>query len=315
MNFLTDPLFLGLSSLTIGIIALIIAFIFYFKSKIRIMPNLAYKSITEVSKLSDCKRKIKVLYNDKEVSQVTTTKIWFWNNGKRPLKREDIPLKDPLRITIENKKLDEIIILDYNIIKISKESLNFNLLSGIKLNELILDFDYLDYKDGGGFEIQHTGNRESQIKLEGVILGPKKETNIIKNINENYESFSKRLKLSFFRIAPMLIMLLIISPIMVFIPTREKTYNISEVDLNNYIYESNKEITIDSTNIALLSNNIIMKIHKKKKELDTKIIVFFMFLIVIIMIFFDIFRRRLKYPKTLLTISKNKVEKNFKKIL
>lgn len=160
----------------------LIAYYFYRKSREKIELKIFHYNDPEVSKLSDENRKISVKYGDQIVDRITTTRVWFWNNGARPLKCDDIPPYDPLTIIIDEKdRNEEIMILDYNIVKTSRGCANFNVIPTNEKNRLKLNFDYVDSKEGVAFEIQHTGTVECILKLDGVILGPKTEPNIHKS--------------------------------------------------------------------------------------------------------------------------------------
>ncbi len=185
-DFFLNPMTLTIISLLFGLIGIIVSVLVTLKSRVRIEPCLYYENVREVSKISDTNRKVTVSYKGKEVNQVTTTRLWFWNHGRKPLKREDIPANDQLVLTLknavdekphgENKKDPEI--LDFGILKVSRGSLNFKIEPREKSNDMKIDFDYLDYNDGAFYEIQHTGDLRTRIELNGAILGPKRKTKV-----------------------------------------------------------------------------------------------------------------------------------------
>jgi hypothetical protein len=180
MNFIINQNLLSIVGIAFGVIGIIVSVIMTLKSRVRVELYLLYESIPEIRKLSDKNRKIKVTYNNTPVDQVTTTLIWLINKGKKPLKREDIPQNDPLTINFisaQNSE-EEIEILDFKVVKVSKESSNFNLSVQPK-NTIILNFDYIDYMEGALFEVQHSGHKLTLLKLGGVLLGPKRNPKII----------------------------------------------------------------------------------------------------------------------------------------
>lgn len=183
-NLLTVPNIVAFLSLLVAVITARYAF------RNRIQLRILFTNIREIGKLSDSNRKIKVYYENQEVVQVTTSKAWFWNRGKRPLKREDIPENDPLRILIKGRNDREITILDFKVLKTSNDSSNFELQRTTQPNVLDLNFDYIDSQGGAFFEIQHSGNENVTLDIAGVILGPKGKTKAKKFSSYYYTELS-----------------------------------------------------------------------------------------------------------------------------
>ena len=181
MNLLLDQTLLSILGLLVGFIGILVSIIVSVRSRIRVEPYILFENIPELTKLSEANRKITVNYAERVVGQVTTTRVWFLNKGKRPLKRDDIPTNDPLSIEILNPKdvQTEVEILDFAVLKVSKQSSNFYLIPSQSKRTLKLDFDYVDSQEGVLFEIQHTGLTKCELKLNGVILGPKSVPKIL----------------------------------------------------------------------------------------------------------------------------------------
>ncbi len=165
---LRDPL-----GYLIGLLGILASITIYFRSKSRVDLRFVYKHIREVSRISSAHRKIKVTFEKNEVPRVTRTLICIWNNGRRPLRRDDIPKNDRLTFTLHDPKAD-VEILDFDILKVVRPSTNFTVKGHADAPGVVLDFDYLDRRDGAIIEIQHTGTADASLVLGGVILGPHK---------------------------------------------------------------------------------------------------------------------------------------------
>ena len=131
-----------------------------------------YENDTQISKLSNENRKINVTYDYKEVDTVTLTTIKFWNTGRRAIRREDIPVDEPLQFRFEDDG-NSVQILDFNILKTAPGTGDFKIDYAEDYSGLILNFDYIDTDGGVVVEVQHTGGEHTAMEMTGRILGPK----------------------------------------------------------------------------------------------------------------------------------------------
>jgi len=176
-----DPITLAIVGITIGVLGVIISVTVTMRARVRIEPCLRSNSRREVSKLSDSNRKIRVLFGKQIVDQVTTTRVWFFNRGRKPLKREDVPTNAPLILEFQEAgKEHHPTILDFRLVKSSKNTCRFTAARTSQPNQLLLDFDYLDYMDGAALEVQHDGSDYCEVVLKGEILGPKAKTSVLR---------------------------------------------------------------------------------------------------------------------------------------
>lgn len=160
-------------ALFIGVTGIVLAIIFYLNSKKE--KDLCW---THISNLIIRKKKskhdddLRIFFNEKEVDQVTSTKIYIWNSGKEVIRSEDNPSNDRLK----NDLSLDVDILKFEVIKKSREALIVNLSREInnKENKIEHSFNFLDQKDGYVVEIIHNGPEDMKIKLLGTILGSKK---------------------------------------------------------------------------------------------------------------------------------------------
>jgi len=153
-----------------GVLGIALSIYFFKKGLEAKDPRCYYKTIRNISKLSDDDdTKIRIFYGQEEVTRVFTTRVWIWNHGKKPIYRVDIPPQSNIKITLQDNEFTPKI-LDFEIIKMSRPDINF-LVSPIGETSLTIGFDFLDQNDGAVLEIQHTGSKETELAIEGIILG------------------------------------------------------------------------------------------------------------------------------------------------
>jgi hypothetical protein len=120
---------------------------------------------------------VRVLYDGNEVPRISTAVVRFWNDGKRPIKSEDIPEEQPLKLVVTDRSA-EVEILDVNVLKTSRDAISFK-ASKIDSNIIKIDFNFLDRNDGAAIEIQHTGTWRATVEPNGVILGATRGVRVI----------------------------------------------------------------------------------------------------------------------------------------
>ena len=154
----------------VGVLGIILSIYLFKKGLEKKDPRCYYKTLRNISKLSDDNdSKIRIFYGQDEVTRIFTTRVWIWNNGKKPINRADIPQQSRIKINLRDNEFNPKI-LDYEIIKTSRSEINFSVSRSGDVS-LTIDFDFLDQNDGAVLEIQHTGSRETELVIEGVILG------------------------------------------------------------------------------------------------------------------------------------------------
>lgn len=109
--------------------------------------------------------KLKLLYDDSEIEDLTITKIAIWNSGNREIRREDIATERPLRII----STGEANILDIRIITQSDPTNKFSIKSAND-KEAVIDFEYVNDRDGIVLQILHSGSY-SDITFDCKIKG------------------------------------------------------------------------------------------------------------------------------------------------
>ena len=109
--------------------------------------------------------KIKVMFKDKEVENLSITNFTLWNSGKLEIRKDDLAKGNEIKITAQ----EGISILDARIVHVSEISNLFS-ITNISANAIQIDFDYVNENDGAVIEIVHTGTSKSLLidcKLKG----------------------------------------------------------------------------------------------------------------------------------------------------
>lgn len=114
--------------------------------------------------------KLKILYDNEAVNDVTVTRLTFWNQTVATINKTDIIDAEPLSIFINNGK-----ILDASVLKGGQSSNKIKVFLTSD-NSANITFDYLDKKEGGIIQVIHTGSRNS-IDITRKIKGGKVKVN------------------------------------------------------------------------------------------------------------------------------------------
>ena len=151
----------------IGILGLIFGFVFFIKSYKTTVPCYQYSTNIIVGKKeSEASKNIEILFLGKNVDNVKRTVVAIWNDGKHYLDNSVILREKPLTISFQDGE-----ILSHQI----KSKTNESIVSTTNMSEnggVIVEFNYLDYKDGVCVELIHTSNSNEPI-LSCTIKGVK----------------------------------------------------------------------------------------------------------------------------------------------
>lgn len=164
----------GLSIGIAGILIGVIASYYFYRKSVRIKePCWAIRTNNLIQGYSAQLDNLRVLYQDVNIENLTISKILFWNDGIETIDRGDIETANHLRIF----SLDGVELLDAKVLTTNNQSCQFTVnLSSDKTNAL-LNFDYLDKKQGAVIQIVHTGTSSKDLNVAGDIKG----ANSIKN--------------------------------------------------------------------------------------------------------------------------------------
>jgi hypothetical protein len=158
--------------LILGILSILVTVYFAIRYSERKEPRFISLNERKIAVSDDAPEEIQISYKGEKVDQVTSTNVWFWNEGKRPIKLEDIANDQPLLVKLAdpNKAIE---ILDVSVRKSSRDAINFKAKKE-DASTVRLEFEFLDYRDGAVVEVQHTGTRGTSVNVSGVILGAPK---------------------------------------------------------------------------------------------------------------------------------------------
>jgi len=111
---------------------------------------------------------LQVLYKGKGLnSNVSAAVVYFWNDGKLPIKAEDV--LEPLKIQLD----PSCEIIDARVLRVSRGVTKFAKgdVSDTAKNVLPISFAILEHNDGGVLQIIYTGDPEGRISTSGVVIG------------------------------------------------------------------------------------------------------------------------------------------------
>ncbi len=116
-------------------------------------------------KISD----VKVLYKRREVSNITISRIIFWNKGKETIYSEDINTINHLRIGTKSGNT----ILSLSILSNNNPSSVIRCINSPDMKYTNIVFDYIDQHQGAVFQIIHDGLGINDLEITGDIKGVK----------------------------------------------------------------------------------------------------------------------------------------------
>ncbi|MCW7479384.1 hypothetical protein ND856_18940 [Leptospira bandrabouensis] len=170
---------LTLVSIFLTIISFILAIFFYLESKKERDPFFVLNNYNEpIVKLLNSESE-----NDLDFSiyikskkgnfpingEIYSTRIYFWNNGKESIKRENILQKLKIYPDLKSK------IVGVRILRNTRPEIsNFKAILNKELNEITLDFDIIEENDGVTLQILFNGSQNEIFKIKGIIEGVKK---------------------------------------------------------------------------------------------------------------------------------------------
>lgn len=164
-EYIDINVFTQILSLSIGIIGLFLAILFYRKGKKNKKPIFSIRSYNLVNELSGKIPKLEVLYSGNKINNLTISKIAFWNDGNGTIKNQDIAPADPIKILTD----DKIEIFEAEILE-KIDANNFELID-LDNKSKIISFDFLAHNEGAIFKVIHSGKSSKDISIAGTIIG------------------------------------------------------------------------------------------------------------------------------------------------
>lgn len=158
-----------------SIIAIPLAFIFYFKQKKKKRLFYSLRKNVLIENLSEKLGDIEVSYKEEKINNLTFTKIAIWNAGNETINYDDIAISDYLRVifTKNNTLIQAKIIYHRNIANA------FQLVWEDNSNQIKIIFEYINPNEGCVLQFVHTGETEHYLFISGTIKGVGKiESNV-----------------------------------------------------------------------------------------------------------------------------------------
>ena len=163
---------LGLLGLLVGLISLILSFIFYTQTLVYREPVFVVDpnrtEIIRADRISNAPLKVVRLEGDEISGDISSARVYLWNRGTLAVKPEHILL--PLRLTLGDPQGE---ILDFQILKISRGIVAPNIIRYSKDTKrtLSVNFKILEQNDGFCVQIIYVGKPFAEFTIDGQIEG------------------------------------------------------------------------------------------------------------------------------------------------
>lgn len=162
IEWLASNPWLIITGFIITLISLLLAIIFYIKSKKVKLLCYAIRSQNIVRDLVSRIDLLEMLYDGKRIENLTATKIAFWNAGNDIIDKNDIVNNCPLTVNVEK---------GYKILDVKTFNNDKGNQFSIKLSDdrshIDISFEYLAKNEGEIIQLLHTGKSEQDIKIDG----------------------------------------------------------------------------------------------------------------------------------------------------
>jgi len=172
LESLANNPFVTVGSFALAVLGIVLAIIFYVRSKRDKTPCFEKSSNTIIEGLHQSLDGLEVHYKGKAQERITVTKVAFWNDGKETIDRSDLIEKDPLRLVCP-KTVD---VLDIQIVNSSAESNSAQIGEPVSGEDTVyypLSFEYLDHEEFFVVQIIHNGDSSEEFDVEGKVKGVK----------------------------------------------------------------------------------------------------------------------------------------------
>jgi hypothetical protein len=161
-NIINSPFFSFISGI---IVTAIFGFIFWRLTIETKKPVYTIKSFNLIQDFTSNLSKLSIKYNQKSIKNLTTSKIAFWNDGKKTIDKKDIITSPPLKI----QSVDGVEILDKEIIFSTEPANMFKTFEIENFRCFRFTFDFMARDDSVVIQVIHTGKNSNDIFLTGKI--------------------------------------------------------------------------------------------------------------------------------------------------
>lgn len=156
---------MSIVSLFIGILGVVLAFYFYFKSKKTRKPYFSRRSFNVISERVEKYSDLKVTFRNEVIKNLTVTKIAIWNGGNETINYSDLAATDKIYIKAD----EDFSIFNAEILFQTNDTCQFKLNQNNK--QVDIDFDYIDKNQGCILQIIHSGRKSSDLIVQGTVKG------------------------------------------------------------------------------------------------------------------------------------------------
>lgn len=168
-------------SLSVGILGVILTI----RSIKKMKPSYSVRNIKLFSEKIQTIDDLNVLWQGKPLKNLTLSRVLIWNRGREPIRRADIAPADCIRIGVD----PESEIIACKVDKCSNNSNNFH--ARIENKIVVVDFDFISFKEGAIIDIYHTGTIHDQIFFSGTIIGIGNFQYILDDEDQYWRNFRK----------------------------------------------------------------------------------------------------------------------------
>lgn len=161
-----DPnLLVGIIGLIIAILSLYFTYYFFNKGLREKKPFYTIMTRGIIGNFGTDIQCLKILYDGKEIKNLSESRIAFWNGGKETISHSDVPKNDKIKIRPEEGYRILSAKLHYAI----NDSNNYQI--HLKEGEVEVNFDHIDHQEGCSIQVFHTGKTSWSLKVTGSIIG------------------------------------------------------------------------------------------------------------------------------------------------
>ena len=147
----------------IGVVGVAVSLVLYWRSQI---PAVIAVQSLDASLIGGddpaLPPEVEVFYQKRPVQTLTSSTVWIWNSGRKPVRRQDIVAKNPLRLVFSGD------VLECKPTRESRPDIEFRTVK--KATDVLCDFEFLEPGDGGVVEVLHTGSADAPV-VKGTIIG------------------------------------------------------------------------------------------------------------------------------------------------
>lgn len=159
--------FFNVASLLVGVIGIILAVIFYFKTRKVKLPVYILRSFNLFNSELKKTENIEIKYLGENIKNLTASKFIFWNGGRATIDKSDIP--ESSKLTIKTK--GNVVIYGAEVIFSTNESNRISIDRTFNKNEIVVNFEYLDRYQGAIVKILHSGESSNDLEISGIVKG------------------------------------------------------------------------------------------------------------------------------------------------